>query len=205
MLKLFGGFMKIGLIIILLTFLISCAEDAKLGSSCELLKETAQDVTKVEQKNLDCVSLDGDGLCMSYSGNSPYCTQKCGPKTVCDDIDYKKQWLVGGVCVLEQDVQNKCSAQNPTGTCQDNMICENGTCIGQGCPSNWLCESPIQLLGHPFKGVYVCVKQSDYLDGLCLETSCTPNGTCDVSSGKAVCICDTGFHQDGDNLTCVAN
>ncbi len=39
---------------------------------------------------------------------------------------------------------------------------------------------------------------------LCSGINCSNHGSCDASTGKAVCSCDAGYHQDGD-LACLPN
>ncbi|MBN2695322.1 hypothetical protein JXR93_11735 [bacterium] len=170
-------------IILLITIVLSaCSEKAELGSSCELLRPTSEGVTKVEQKNLDCSTLDSDALCMSYLGNEPYCTQKCGPTVeTCSTVFCENsQTCVEGVCYERADI---CSTSNPNGVCKTGMLCNEGSCVqksctvdsecsdgfscvnsvceASGCPENYDCLSPIQLLGHPFNGVYLCVEKKN--------------------------------------------
>jgi len=172
------------IILLLVTIISACSEKAELGSSCELLRPTAGGVTKVEQKNLDCSTLDSDALCMSYLGEQPYCTQKCGPEVAnCSTVFCENtQTCVEGTCYDRGDI---CSTNSPNGVCKTGLSCNNGSCVqksctientdscpqgfncidgvceASGCPSDYQCLSPIQLLGHPFNGVYLCIKKEE--------------------------------------------
>ena len=245
----------LGISIFILVFLaIGCENDAKLGDNCTLLKPASEHVTKVEQKNLDCMTLDSDALCISYDGNSSYCTQKCGPKRTCysettkkGDVickstekcvdavcyDIKKtcspdnlnglcpegkkcnesgncqsicqpnEIYLRGACVLET---TKCSPQNVTGACDTGLECsEQGKCEAVGCPENYDCVSPIQLQGHPLKGMYVCVKSTEITSSPCKGITCNYQGNCEVNTdGNAQCNCNQGFKTTEDGKGCEA-
>jgi len=240
-------------VFILIFLVISCENDAKLGDSCNLLRPASEHVTKIEQKNLDCMTLDSDALCISYDGNTSYCTQKCGPKRSCYSDTTKKgdvickstekcvdavcydivetcstenlnglcpsgsncnqsgncesicepnEVYLQGKCVLETLV---CSPQNPKGACDTGLECsELGKCEAIGCPESYNCVSPIQLLGHPLKGMYVCVKAEEISTSPCKDVTCDYQGTCNIKDGFANCDCNPGFKTTDDGKGCIA-
>jgi hypothetical protein len=74
----------------------------------------------------------------------------------CKSVCLANEVYLNGICTLETLL---CSPQNLNGVCDKGLACsEEGICTATGCPDEYTCKSPIQLLGHPLKGMFVCVK-----------------------------------------------
>lgn len=205
-----GGCMRTLLLLMMITILFGCTEDATVGSSCELLQESKLGITKIEQKNLDCRTLNSDALCVSYVGYDSYCTQKCGPQKV---ISCDPQCDGDNSCIQQVDGTSSCvPTENlcgigKDGVCHNGLTCNttNGRCEASDCPSGYICHNPVQLLGHPFTGVYICIEDP----GKCLNhETCGGNGTCSINaSGNAECSCNDDdnitYTPDQDKLQCI--
>jgi len=165
-------------LILLLTY--SCNTDVKLGDECKLLTSQSNEVTKVENKNLDCLGLDSDGICLSYEGNNPYCTIKCGPSKGCGAVECRfdekdsegkvireGEACVDSLCYPKKDV---CSETNPTGLCSKGTKCESGTCVTI-CAAN-----EIFIQGKCTSNTELC--SSANKEGLCATGSKCDNGEC---------------------------
>jgi len=229
--------------------LVSCDTSKKVGDDCRLLNPQKDGITKVEQKNLDCLTVNSDGLCLSYDGHDSYCTEKCGPERGCaavectlgdaegngvekcvDSICYPEKEVCSaenvnglcdrgtkceaGHCVSSCEVgqvyikgachpnSELCSSTNLEGLCQTGTDCIEGKCTPVGCSEGYKCTAPINLLGHPFKDQYICIKLDD-LSAACQNQDCSGHGKCNlVSGGGAECICDSGYTADNTALTC---
>ena len=234
------------LVLVSAFFFIACEVDRKVGDACSLLKPESDGVTKVERKNLDCMTVDSDALCLSYIGNDSYCTQKCGPERTCADVQCGDlEACIAAICIKKElacspdnkkgqceegfkcdetegvckttceegksyiagsckDNTELCSPEKADGICGTGLKCtEEGKCVPTGCPSEYTCEAPIQLLGHPLKGLHVCVK-SEESKNPCAKVDCSSHGECEVDEddGKVSCDCDDGFTVSDTGLEC---
>ena len=182
--------MKITILFIFITLItFSCTEKVKVGDECKLLKPQSEGVTKVENKNLDCLDLDSDGICMSYEGKNSYCTVKCGPSRGCAavqcafDYEDKNGEIVEGETCVDSICYPKamiCSETNVNGLCSTGTKCDGGICIS-------ICDATevfIHGVCHPTSELCSVVKK----DGLCAigstckDGSCTPTG-CEAYPG----------------------
>jgi len=240
------NFMRFSVLVLVSAFFfIACEVDRKVGDACTLLRPESDGVTKVEQKNLDCMTVDTDALCLSYIGNDSYCTQKCGPARSCADVQCgAEESCIAAICIdikLACSPENKkgqceegfkcdetegvcktsceegksyiagsckdntelCSEAKPDGICGDGLTCIEGLCTPTGCPSKYKCESPIQLLGHPLKGMYVCVKEEE-ANNPCAKVDCSSHGKCEVNpdDNSISCNCETGYTVSDTGLEC---
>ena len=99
-----------------------------------------------------------------------------------------------------------CTDDDQTGieTC-DESTCLNGTCEGGSC----VCTP-----GHEGDDCSQCEEgyQDNDGDGVCLPScdmaelgDCGGNGSCDDSSGEAICDCEDGYQDDDGDGVCEAN
>lgn len=93
---------------------------------------------------------------------------------------------------FHRDATGACAAND---SCATNDPCVHGICATPGgvyacsCDTGYagaLCDTC--AAGFHDDGTGACV-----LDQSCLPGMCSPNGTCDDSTGTAVCTCDTGY------------
>jgi hypothetical protein len=162
----------------------SCEPEAKLGDPCQLLKPASDGVTKIELKNLDCMTVDNDAMCVSYLGNTSYCTQKCGPKRTCyNEITQKGDVICKSTekCIDAEcyDLKAVCSPDNKNGVCESGKKCDNGSCKS-------ICEANELFLNN------TCVLEIE----VC--SSAKPDGVCDeglaCQEGKCVPVgCPDGY------------
>lgn len=208
-------FMKFIILLLSIVLFWSCDTDAKLGDPCKLLSPGKEGVTKIEQKNFDCLSFNKDGLCLSFSGADSYCTQRCGADVGCDGISCKApdkdgnggETCVNSICYPQKDL---CSTNNPNGVCDKSKKCENGTCVSK-CSTGEIyiqdsCHSESEMCSASNK-TGLCVKGTICDNGTCIATGCDEGYSCKAPiellghpfKGRSVCIkkedlaCRTGY------------
>ncbi len=145
----------------------------------------------------------GNGTCVPQAGGNSYCDCDAGYvegagmtcNDICDGIDCSGM----GECEVTSNDEPVCNcddgfAQQGDLDCRDN-------CEGQTCSGNGQCETETD-------GTAYCDCDSGYqsASGLsceeippepCEDVDCSGFGTCDDSSGEAVCDCETNYVDPG--------
>jgi hypothetical protein len=191
--------------------------DCGAHGSCSDAGGTAVCVCQTGWAGPDCVDCtagyqdnDADGTCLPDCGTAGL---NCGPWGACDDdlgiaecvCDTGHAGSLCGIC--DSGYQD----YDDNGTClptcaASGLDCDQGFCSDSGGTAVCLCTTGF---GGTECDECAAGYQDNDFDGVCTPDcagagiTCAGNGTCDDSSGEALCVCNPGFQDNDGDGTCL--